>query len=203
MTPHIALTLTIITVAVILFATEKLRVDVIALMVLLTLALTGLVTPEEAFAGFANPAVITVWAVYIVSGGLFKTGVADFLGERITRLAGKSEPRLIAVIMLTCGILSAFMNNIGAVAVLLPAVVGISRQANVPLSRLLIPLAFSSLLGGNITLIGTPPNILAASILADRGLPTFRFLDFAPSHSRDGIIRVLPKAHIPALLSRP
>jgi len=181
MTPQIALTLAIIVAAVILFATEKLRVDVVALLVLLTLVLTGLVTPEEAFAGFANPAVITVWAVYIVSGGLFKTGVADFLGQQITRLAGKSEPRLIAVIMLTCGTMSAFMNNIGAVAVLLPAVVGISRQAKVPLSRLLIPLAFSSLLGGNITLIGTPPNILAASILADRGLPTFRFFDFAPT----------------------
>lgn len=181
MTSQIALTLAIIVAAVILFASEKLRVDVVALLVLLTLVLTGLVTPEEAFAGFANPAVITVWAVYIVSGGLFKTGVADFLGQQITRLAGKSEPRLIAVIMLTCGTMSAFMNNIGAVAVLLPAVVGISRQAKVPLSRLLIPLAFSSLLGGNITLIGTPPNILAASILADRGLPTFRFFDFAPT----------------------
>ncbi len=181
MTPQIALTLTIIGVAVVLFATEKLRVDVVALMVLLTLTLTGLVTPEEAFAGFANPAVITVWAVYIVSGGLLKTGVADFLGQQIARLAGGSEPRLIAVIMLLCGTMSAFMNNIGAVAVLLPAVVGISRQAHVPLSRLLIPLAFSSLLGGNITLIGTPPNILAASILAERGLPTFRFLDFAPT----------------------
>ena len=180
MTPHIALTLIIIAAAVALFATEKLRVDVIALLVLLTLALTGLVQPEEVFAGFASPAVITVWAVYIVSGGLFKTGVADILGERIIRLAGTSEPRLIAVIMATCGVMSAFMNNIGATAVLLPAVVGISRQARVPLSRLLIPLSFASLLGGNMTLIGTPPNILAASILAERGLPTFAFFDFTP-----------------------
>ncbi len=180
MTPHIALTLIIIAAAVALFATEKLRVDVIALLVLLTLALTGLVQPEQVFSGFANPAVITVWAVYIVSGGLFKTGVADILGERIIRLAGTSEPRLIAVIMATCGVMSAFMNNIGATAVLLPAVVGISRQARVPLSRLLIPLSFASLLGGNMTLIGTPPNILAASILANRGLPTFAFFDFTP-----------------------
>lgn len=180
MTPQIALTLAIIAAAVVLFATEKLRVDLIALLVLLTLALTGLVGPTEAFAGFASPAVITVWAVYIVSGGLFKTGVADMLGERIIRLAGASEPRLIAVIMLACGVMSAFMNNIGATAVLLPAVVGISRQAKVPLSRLLIPLSFSSLLGGNMTLIGTPPNILAANILAARGLPTFAFFDFTP-----------------------
>lgn len=181
MTPQIAFTLIIITIAVILFATEKLRVDVIALLVLLTLALTGLVSPQEAFAGFASPAVITVWAVYVVSGGLFKTGVADILGKQIIRLAGDSEPRLIAVIMLACGTMSAFMNNIGATAVLLPAVVGISRQAGVPISRLLIPLSFSSLLGGNMTLIGTPPNILASSILAERGLPTFAFFDFTPT----------------------
>lgn len=181
MTPQIALTLLIIVAAIVLFATEKLRVDVVALLVLITLALTGLVTPAEAFAGFANPAVITVWAVFIVSGGLFKTGVADVLGKQVARLAGNSEARLIAVIMLTCGLMSAFMNNIGATAVLLPAVAGISHQTKIPLSKLLIPLAFSSLLGGNLTLIGTPPNILASSILAERGLPTFTFFDFVPT----------------------
>lgn len=181
MTFEIGLTLGIIAVAILLFATEKLRVDLIALMVLLTLILTGLLTPDEAFSGFSSPAVITVWAVYIVSGGLFKTGVADFLGSRILRLAGHNEARLIAVIMLTCGLMSAFMNNIGATAVLLPAVMGISRQAKIPASRLLIPLSFSSLLGGNLTLIGTPPNILAASMLAERGLPSLRFFDFAPT----------------------
>ncbi len=181
MTPQIVLTLGIIVVAVVLFATEKLRVDLIALMVLLALALSGLVGPGEVFAGFASPAVVTVWAVYIVSGALFKTGVADILGERIIRLAGKSEPRLIAVIMLACGLMSAFMNNIGATAVLLPAVVGISRQAKVPLSKLLIPLSFSSLLGGNMTLIGTPPNVLASSLLTEQGLASFRFFDFFPT----------------------
>lgn len=141
MTFPIALTLFIIAVAVVLFATEKLRVDVIALLVLLTLALTGLVTPEQAFSGFSSPAVITVWAVYIVSGALFKTGVTDIIGTQITRMAGNSEPWLIAIIMLTCGTMSAFMNNIGATAVLLPAVVGISRKSGIPLSKLLIPLS--------------------------------------------------------------
>jgi len=180
MTFQIALTLFIIGAAVVLFATEKLRVDVIALMVLLTLALTGLVTAEQAFSGFASPAVITVWAVYIVSGALFKTGVTDMIGERITRMAGNSEPRLIAIIMITCGTMSAFMNNIGATAVMLPAVVGISRKSGVPLSRLLIPLSFASLMGGNMTQIGTPPNILASSILTERGLQSFSFFDFTP-----------------------
>jgi di/tricarboxylate transporter len=180
MTLEIGLTLGIILVAVVLFATEKLRVDVIALIVLITVGLTGLVSPEDVFAGFANPAVITVWAVYMVSGGLFKTGVADILGRGILRLSGTSEARLIAVIMLTCGIMSGFMNNVGATAVLLPVVVGISRRTKVPVSKLLIPLAFSSLLGGELTVIGTPANILGTGILAARGLPTFEFFDFLP-----------------------
>lgn len=178
MTTEIALTLAIIVGALILFGIDKLRVDVVALIVLLTVALTGLVGPEEAFAGFSNPAVITVWAVYIVSGGMFKTGVASLLGKFILRLSGENEIRLIAVIMLTCGIMSAFMNNVGATAMLLPAVVSISRQTKVPVSKLLIPLSFSSLLGGKLTLIGTPANILATSIVAEHGLPTFSFFDF-------------------------
>jgi di/tricarboxylate transporter len=180
LTIEIAITLAIILAAVVLFATEKLRVDIIALIVLLTVGLIGFIPPEDVFAGFASPAVVTVWAVYIVSAGLFKTGVADFLGERITRISGTNEIRLIVVIMVTCGIMSAFMNNIGATAVLLPVVVGISRKARIPLSKLLIPLSFASLMGGNMTLIGTPPNILATNILAARDLPTFNFFDFAP-----------------------
>ena len=181
MTFEIGFVLVLILVAIVLFATEKLRVDVVALLVLLTLAISGIVTAEEAFSGFASPAVITVWAVYIVSAGLFKTGVADILGKQITRIAGHSEPRLIAMIMLACGTMSAFMNNIGAVAILLPAVMGIARQSQIPASRLLIPLAFSSLMGGNMTLIGTPPNVLASSMLIERGLPGFSFFDYTPT----------------------
>ncbi len=180
MTPQIALTLAIIVGALVIFATEKLRVDVVALLVLLTVGLTGLVGPKEVFAGFSNSAVITVWAVYIVSGGLFKTGVADILGKFILRLSGTSEMRLIAVIMLTCGLMSAFMNNVGATAMLMPAVVSVAKQTNIPVSKLLIPLSFSSLLGGKMTLIGTPANILATSIVEKYGLPTFGFFDFTP-----------------------
>jgi di/tricarboxylate transporter len=180
MTFEIGLTLGIIVMAMVLFASEKLRVDLIALIVLLLASITGLVPKEEVFSGFANPAVITIWAVYIVSGGLFKTGVADLLGSLILRLSGTGTTRLIAVIMLICGIMSAFMNNVGAVAVLMPAVIGISKKTKIPASKLLIPLAFSSLLGGKMTLIGTPANILAQGILVDRGLPSFGFFDITP-----------------------
>ena len=180
MTFEIGLTLAIIVGALIVFGTEKLRVDVVALLVLITVGLTGLVGPKEVFAGFSNSAVITVWAVYIVSGGLFKTGVADILGKFILRLSGNSETRLIIVIMLTCGLMSAFMNNVGATAMLLPAVISAAKVTKISVSKLLIPLSFSSLLGGTITLIGTPANILATSMVAEKGLKTFEFFDFVP-----------------------
>lgn len=180
MTVEIGITLAIILAALVLFVTEKLRVDVVALLVLLTVSITGLVDAYDVFLGFANPAVITIWAVYIVSGGLFKTGVADYIGSLMLRLAGDSEARLIAVIMIICGAMSAFMNNVGAVAVLMPAVIGVSRRTRIPVSKLLIPLAFSSLLGGKMTLIGTPANILAQGVLESRGLAGFSFFEITP-----------------------
>jgi di/tricarboxylate transporter len=180
MTTEIALTLAIIVAALVLFATEKLRVDLVELLVLLAVGLLRLIDPDDVFDGFSNSAVITVWAVYIVSGGLFKTGVADTLGRTIHRLSGDKEPRLIATIMVTCGVISAFMNNVGATAMLMPALIGISRRTKIPVSKLLIPLSFSSLLGGAMTLIGTPANILAMGILAERGLPTIGFFGFTP-----------------------
>lgn len=167
--------------ALVLFISEKLRVDLVALMVLVSLTLTGLISPEEAFSGFASPAVITVWSVFIISGGLTRSGVADLIARLILRFAGHNPVRLTVLIMLTVGVMSAFMNNIGAVAILLPAVVSVAREMKISPSKLLIPLAWASLLGGNITLIGTPPNILASSILETyEGIPDFTFFDFAP-----------------------
>lgn len=181
MTQENLLVLGILAVAVVLFVSERLRVDLIAMMVLITLSLTGLVTIEEAFSGFASPAVITVWSVYIVSGALFRSGVADILANFMLKLAGESYLRLLFVIMATVGIMSSFMNNIGAVAILLPAVVSVGRKINVAPSKLLIPMAFTSLLGGKMTLIGTPPNILATSIMETYGgMEPFGFFDFTP-----------------------
>lgn len=180
MTGEIQLVLLILGVAIVLFASERIRVDVVSIMVLLTLLFTGLLDTDEAFSGFSNPAVITVWAIYIVSAGLTRVGIADFVGQRILRVAGSSEQRLVGVIMVTVGTISAFMNNIGATAVLLPAVVSIGRRARVPVSKLLIPLAFGSLLGGVTTLIGTPPNLLVSAALADAGLEPFSLFDYTP-----------------------
>jgi di/tricarboxylate transporter len=175
------LVLAILAAAVVLFVSERLRVDVVAMMVLVALVLTGLVSVEEAFSGFASPAVITVWAVFIVSGGLTRSGVADVIAQQVVRLAGRSQLRLTVLIMLAVGVMSAFMNNIGAVAILLPAVMSVSRETDIPPSKLLIPLAWASLMGGNMTMIGTPPNILASSILESyANIEPFGFFDFTP-----------------------
>jgi di/tricarboxylate transporter len=175
------LVLGILAGAVVLFVSEKLRVDVVAMIVLVALVLTRLVTVEEGFSGFSSPAVITVWAVFIVSGGLTRSGVADMIARQVVRLAGRSQLRLTVLIMLAVGVMSAFMNNIGAVAILLPAVMSIARETDIPPSKLLIPLAWASLLGGNMTMIGTPPNILASSILESYGsIEPFSFFDFTP-----------------------
>lgn len=180
MTIQIALVLIILGLTAFLFVTERLRVDLVALLVLVSLALTGLVSPAEAVSGFSSPAVITVWAVFILSGGLARTGVAGMIGRQVLYLAGQGEARLALVIMLTAGGMSAFMNNVGVVALLLPVVMDIARRMNRPPSKLLMPLAFGALLGGLTTLIGTPPNILVSDALRDYHLPPFRLFDYTP-----------------------
>ncbi|HSJ56777.1 MAG TPA: SLC13 family permease, partial [Anaerolineae bacterium] len=180
MTTDVALMLTILGTTIALFVIDRLRVDVVALLVLLSLILTGLITPVEAFAGFSSPAVITVWAIFIVSGGLFHAGIADVVADRLLSIAGAKVPQLTGVLMGAVAGMSAVMNNVGATAVLLPATVNISRQVRINPSRLLMPLAFGSLLGGMTTLIGTPSNILVSDALEVAGLEPFSLLDFAP-----------------------
>jgi len=198
MTPQIALVLTILGLAVALFATERLRMDLVALLVLGSLALTGLVSPSEALSGFSNPAVVTVWAVFILSGGLSRTGVANFVGRQVLRLAGQGEVRLVVTIMLTAGVMSAFMNNVGVAALLLPVVMDIARRTDRPPSKLLMPLAFGSLLGGMTTLIGTPSNILVSDALREHGLRPFQLFDYMPV----GLVALLVGVGFMALVGR-
>lgn len=180
MTFEIALVLGILAVSLILFISEIIRMDLVALLVLGTLAVTGLVDSNEAFAGFSNGAVITVWAMFILSEGLTRTGIANVIGQQVIRIAGRREIVMIIVIMLTAAILSAFMNNIGVAALMLPVVVDVARRTRIPASRLLMPLAYATLLGGLTTLIGTPPNLLVSEALTQNGYAPFGLFDFAP-----------------------
>ena len=180
MTADIAIILSILAVAVVFLITEWIPMEVTALLSLGAVALLGLVSPVEALAGFSNPAVVTVWAVFILSGGLTRTGVANVIGNFVLRIAGTRETTMILVIMTTAGVMSAIMNNVAVAALMLPVVMDIARHTGRPPSRLLMPLAYGSLLGGLTTQIGTPPNILVSDALRDAGLTSFTFFDFTP-----------------------
>lgn len=180
MTLEIAFLLVVLAAMVVLFLTEKLPIDLTAFLGLTLLIFAGHVSAEQAFTGFASSAVITMLSIFIVSAGLMQTGVADLVGAAIHRFVGSRETPLLVAVMLVAGVLSMFMNNIAATAVLMPAVASLGRRAHLPPSRLFLPLAFGAILGGTATLVGTPPNILAAAMLRDRGLETFDLFDFTP-----------------------
>jgi len=179
-TIDIVIVLTIVVCAIILFVTEWVRYDGVALIVLLALAISGVIPMSHAVEGFANPAVITIAAVLVLSGGLYRTGVANLIGSQLIRFTGASPLGLTAVMMLIAGLMSGVMNNIAATALLLPVVIDIARRFGMRPSRLLIPLAFASLLGGMTTLIGTGPNILLSTILERSGHGSFGLFSFTP-----------------------
>ena len=190
MTLQIAALFALLGGMVYLFLTEKLPVDLTAFLGLVILVFAGYVKPSEAFQGFSSPAVITMLSVFILGAALLETGVADSIAVRIHRLVGDSEMRLIVTLMVVAGVLSAFMNNIAATAVLMPAVATLAPRAGLAPSRLFMPLAFGAILGGTTTLVGTPPNILAAQMLSDRGLEPFKLFDFTPM----GVAILAPRA---------
>lgn len=180
MTPEIVLVLGILVVVIGVLVTEVMPLEVLALLVLGILAVTGLVSPTEALAGFSNPAVVTIWAVFILSGGLTRTGIANILGRNVLRVVGTGDTRMILLIMTISGGLSAFMNNVAVAALMLPVVMDMARKTGKSPSLLLMPLAFGSLLGGLTTMIGTPPNILVSEALRTNGLMPFGLFDFTP-----------------------
>jgi len=177
--PDLVITLVILTAAIVLFLGERLSVDLVALLVLVALGLTRVLTPQEVFSGLSDPAVITILAIFVLANGLEVTGVADRMGDLVVRLAGKSEARLIAALMGTAAFMSLFMNNIAVASTLLPATSTVARRSGIKISRLLIPLAFGSLLGGSATLF-TTTNIVVSGVLKENGYPGFGVLDFAP-----------------------
>ncbi len=180
MTFEIGFLFLILAVMVTLFLTEKIPVDLTAFLGLIVLIFSGFVKADEAFTGFASSAVITMLSIFIVSASLLHTGIADMVGTRIHAWVGSHEVRLIVTIMLVSGVLSAFMNNIAAAAVLMPTVASLARRAGLSPSRLLMPLSFGAILGGTTTLVGTPPNILVGALMEARGMKSFELFDFAP-----------------------
>jgi di/tricarboxylate transporter len=195
-TLQILLVFAILLASLVLFIGGWIRIDLVALLVLAVLAISGLVSAREALSGFSSPAVVTVWAMFILSGGLARTGIAGRLGDQLLRVAGRGELRLVLVIMLTSAFLSAFMNNVGVAALLLPVVMDISRSTGIAPSRLLMPLAYSSLLGGLTTLIGTPPNILVSEALRDQGMRPFGLFDYSPVGGGAALVGVLFMAFV-------
>ncbi len=169
----------VIGVALAFFLWGRWRFDVVALLTLLVLVISGIVPAESAFSGLGHPAVVTVAAVLVAGRSLANSGVADFISRR---LAALGDGRLVQLIAMTCltVLLSAFMNNVGALVLMMPVAIETARRTGLSPSRILMPLAFGSLLGGLLTVIGTPPNIVIATFRAETGQDPFRMFDFLP-----------------------
>jgi len=180
MTLNMWLAISILAFAIIFFITEWLRVDVVALMVVIALMVTNLLTPSEAISGFSSPIVLTIASLFIIGGAILQTGLAASIGKQILKVAGSSPTQLMIAVMLTVALLSAFMSDTGTVAVLLPAVISMAGSVNLSPSKLLIPLSFGALLGGSATLIGTPPNLIVSDLLRENGMQPFQFFDYTP-----------------------
>ncbi len=162
-----------------LFVSDKLRLDVVAMLSLLALIVTGVASVEVGLAGFSNPAVLMIAGLFVVGAGLTETGIADWLGRKLELVAGTSELRLVVAMMAGTALVSAFMSSTGTVAILLPVVGGIAARRGIAPSRLFMPLAFAAHLGSNLTLISTPPNLLVSDALRAAGHEPFRFFSFS------------------------
>ncbi len=180
LTPEMILIMALIIVAVFLFIVEWIRVDVVAILIMVTLPLLHLISPKEAFVGLSSNAVVSIIAVIIIGAGLDKTGLINRLVGPIVKIAGKSQSRVVIAISLTVAIISSFMQNIGAAALFLPAVQRISKSLKIPISGLLMPIGFSAILGGTITLVGCSPLILLNDLLEPFGLTPFHLFDVTP-----------------------
>ncbi len=173
-------TLIILAVTAVFFVIGKIRSDIVALCSLILLMAFGILTPTEALSGFSNSVVIMMVGLFVVGGAVFQTGLAKMISGKIMHLAGDNETRLFLLVMLTTTAIGAFVSNTGTVALMLPIVVSMAAKGNISASRLLMPLAFASSLGGMLTLIGTPPNLVIQEALANAGYGTLGFFSFTP-----------------------
>lgn len=174
------ITLSVLALASGLFISGRVRSDLVAVGTLIVLMLFGILTPSEALAGFSNSVVIMMIGLFIVGGGIFQTGLAKLASRKLLQLAGTNETRLLIMVMLVTSAIGAFVSNTGTVAVLLPIVVSLAASARTNPGRLLMPLAFASSMGGMLTLIGTPPNLVIQDTLTAAGYERLSFFSFTP-----------------------
>ena len=163
-----------------MFVSGKVRSDLVAICALLALLLCQVLTPTEALSGFSNTTVIMMVGLFIVGGGIFQTGLAKMIGSKVMTLAGNSELRLFLLVMIVTSAIGMFVSNTGTVALMLPIVVSMAAAAGTSSRRLLMPLAFASSMGGMMTLIGTPPNLIVSDTLASAGFGSLGFFSFLP-----------------------
>ena len=173
-------TLIILLISAILFVSGKVRSDLVAICALLALLLCQVLNPTEALSGFSNTTVIMMVGLFIVGGGIFQTGLAKMIGSKVMTLAGNSELRLFLLVMIVTSAIGMFVSNTGTVALMLPIVVSMAAAAGTSSRRLLMPLAFASSMGGMMTLIGTPPNLIVSDTLASAGFESLGFFSFLP-----------------------
>jgi di/tricarboxylate transporter len=180
LTAEMIMVIAVICVAVFLFVVEWVRVDVVAILVMVSLPLLRLVTPAEAFSGFSSNAVISIIAVIIIGAGLDRTGIINQVVTPVLAIAGRSTSRIVIAISVTVAGISSFMQNIGAAALFLPAIQRVSKRLGIPISQLLMPIGFSAILGGTLTLVGSSPLILLNDLLIPFGLEPFGLFDVTP-----------------------
>lgn len=172
--------LSLLAVAVVLFATGKVRMDAVALFVIVAFVLRGTLTLPEAFSGFSDPNVILIAALFIIGDGLVRTGVATVVGTWLVKMAGSSEIKMLVLLMITVAGLGAFMSSTGVVAIFIPVVLSVSMHMQTSPSRLMMPLSFAGLISGMMTLVATPPNLVVNSELLREGLHGFSFFSVTP-----------------------
>lgn len=180
MTFELICVLVLLAIAIGLFTRNRPPVDAVAIIMLVALPLTGILTVPEALAGFSDPSVIVIAALFVIGDGLVRTGVAYQLGELLMRHAGESETRLLVLLMVAVAGLGAIMSSTGVVAIFMPVVLSIAARLKIPVSRLMMPLSFAGLISGMMTLVATPPNMVVHSELVRSGLAGFSFFAFAP-----------------------
>jgi di/tricarboxylate transporter len=172
--------LCLLAVAVVLFATGKVRMDAVALLVIVAFVLSDTLTLSEAFSGFSDPNIILITALFIIGDGLVRTGVATNMGAWLVKVAGNSETKMLVCLMLTVAGLGAFMSSTGVVAIFIPVVLSVSMRMEISPSRLMMPLSFAGLISGMMTLVATPPNLVINSELIREGLDGFSFFSVTP-----------------------